>query len=111
MLFDSPVYLIFLALVVIVYWKLQWKQQNLFLLAASYFFYGWWDWRFLLLMMGSTTVDYVIAAKIGASNNRLQRRTLLIFSLVVNFGFLFFFKYANFFVASASHAMEMAGAG
>ena len=54
MLFDTPVYFVFLALVVIAYWRLQWRAQNVLLLAASYFFYGWWDWRFLLLMLAST---------------------------------------------------------
>jgi hypothetical protein len=46
MLFDKPVYILFLALVVALYWRLPWRAQNAFLLAASYFFYGWWDWRF-----------------------------------------------------------------
>ena len=64
MLFDTPVYFVFLALVVVVYWRLRWRAQNVMLLAASYFFYGWWDWRFLLLMIGSTTIDYVIAREI-----------------------------------------------
>ena len=58
MLFDSPVYFLFLTLVVIGYWRLERKQQNWFLLGASYLFYGWWDWRFLLLMAGSTLIDY-----------------------------------------------------
>ena len=58
MLFDTPAYLLFLTLVVLIYWRLNHKRQNLFLLAVSYFFYGWWDWRFLLLMMGSTAVDF-----------------------------------------------------
>ena len=64
MLFDTPIYLLFLALVVVLYWRLNWRPQNLLLLAASYFFYGWWDWRFLLLMIGSTVIDYVIARRI-----------------------------------------------
>jgi D-alanyl-lipoteichoic acid acyltransferase DltB (MBOAT superfamily) len=46
MLFDTPIYLAFLLLIVAVYWRLGFRQQNYFLLAASYFFYGWWDWPF-----------------------------------------------------------------
>jgi len=68
-LFDSPVYLAFLALVVVLYWRLGWRRQNLFLLAASYFFYGWWDWRFLALMLTSTLVDYNFGLKIADSPN------------------------------------------
>jgi alginate O-acetyltransferase complex protein AlgI len=111
MLFDSPVYLIFLTLVVVLYWRLQWKQQNLFLLAASYFFYGWWDWRFLLLMMASTVIDYLIARRIAASPGTRQRRFLLILSLVINFSILGFFKYFNFFADTFAHTLALLGAG
>jgi len=111
MLFDSPVYVVFLALVVAFYWRLGWKKQNVFLLAASYFFYGWWDWRFLALMLTSTLVDYTFALKIGGSPNQRLRRTLLVLSLVMNFGFLGFFKYCNFFAESFTHVMAFIGVG
>src|SRR5712691_6323880 len=99
MLFDSPVYLLFLIFVVLLYWRLGFRAQNRFLLAASYFFYGWWDWRFLLLMIGSTIVDYLIARRIAAESPA-RRRLLLITSLILNFSILGFFKYCNFFVDS-----------
>ena len=41
MLFDSPIFYLFLILVVAVYWRLKFNRQNVFLLLASYFFYGW----------------------------------------------------------------------
>src|SRR2546421_11395692 len=50
MFFDSTVYLVFLALVTVLYWRLRFRAQNCFLLLASYFFYGWWDWRVPLLI-------------------------------------------------------------
>jgi D-alanyl-lipoteichoic acid acyltransferase DltB (MBOAT superfamily) len=100
MLFDSPVFVVFLSLVVLLYWRLSWRAQNVFLLAASYFFYGWWDWRFLLLMAASTCIDYVVAKKLATLRNPRHRRALLILSLVVNFSFLGFFKYFNFFTGS-----------
>src|ERR1700722_2735918 len=111
MLFDTPVYFLFLTLVVIIYWRLDWRRQNWFLLGASYLFYGWWDWRFLLLMMGSTAVDYVVARKIAVSENPIHRRTLLTASLFLNFGFLGFFKYFHFFADSLSHMLAVVGAG
>ena len=103
MFFDSTAYILFLILVVLVYWRLPFRAQNRFLLAASYFFYGWWDWRFLLLMAGSTVVDYIVARKIGSATDPRVKRSLLIFSLVLNFTFLGIFKYFNFFVDSFSH--------
>jgi D-alanyl-lipoteichoic acid acyltransferase DltB (MBOAT superfamily) len=109
MLFDTPVYLIFLSLVVIVYWRLSFRAQNVLLLAASYFFYGWWDWRFLLLMIGSTTIDYLIGNAIEDAPNPARRKALLIVSLVVNFSILGFFKYFNFFLDSTATALDSLG--
>ena len=100
MLFDSLIYFVFLIPVVLAYWQLTYRRQNVFLLFASYFFYGWWDWRFLALMVGSTTMDFLIAQKISAAPDGRTRKHWLIFSLVLNFGILGLFKYFNFFVDS-----------
>lgn len=107
MLFDTPVYAVFLLLIVLLYWKLPFRGQNRFLLGASYLFYGWWDWRFLLLMIGSTIIDYVIAIRIADSLEPARRRLLLTLSLLVNFSILGFFKYFNFFVDSFAHAARV----
>src|SRR5579884_851756 len=109
MLFDSVAYIFFLALVVLIYWRLRRRAQNVFLLAASYFFYGWWDKRFLLLMATSTLADYAIARSIERSESQQKRKALLICSLVLNFSFLGFFKYFNFFIDSFSHVLNSVG--
>jgi len=94
---------------VLIYWRLSWRRQNLFLLCASYFFYGWWDWRFLLLMIFSTIVDYFIAQRIADATPGQRRRDLLIVSLCINFGLLGFFKYCNFFVGSFATMLNTMG--
>lgn len=109
MLFDTPAYLLFLTLVVIAYWRLAWRRQNLLLLACSYFFYGWWDWRFLLLMIFSTCVDYFLSRRIAASEDPVLRKRLLVVSLVLNFAFLGFFKYFNFFTDSFADLLVTLG--
>jgi alginate O-acetyltransferase complex protein AlgI len=109
MFFDTPVYAFFLTLVVLVYWRLEWRRQNHLLLAASYLFYGWWDVRFLGLIAASTVVDYYCARAIARSDEPGRRRTLLIVSLVVNLGFLGAFKYFNFFVDSFAVVLETLG--
>jgi D-alanyl-lipoteichoic acid acyltransferase DltB (MBOAT superfamily) len=109
MLFDSPIFFVFLIAVVLIYWRLEFRQQNIFLLAASYFFYGWWDWRFLLLMIASTTLDYLIAHAIARAPDHGRRKSLLILSLVVNFGILGIFKYFNFFIGSFAHVVHTFG--
>src|SRR6201997_3670902 len=109
MLFDSPVYFLFLIPVVLLYWRLNHRAQNIFLLLASYFFYGWWDWRFLALMIGSTTMDFVIAQKITPGCPEASRKRWLIFSLFLNFSILGTFKYFNFFVDSFSSSLSALG--
>jgi alginate O-acetyltransferase complex protein AlgI len=109
LLFDTPIYFLFLSLVVLIYWRLNWRRQNVFLLCASYFFYGWWDWRFLLLMIFSTSVDYLIAQRISEEAPGRRRRMLLIASLCINFGFLGFFKYCNFFTDSFATMLSTLG--
>jgi len=109
LLFDTPVYFVFLALVVALYWRLKWRRQNELLLVASYFFYGWWDWRFLVLMLFSTSIDYIIARKIENTLEPRRRKSLLIFSLIINFTILGFFKYFNFFIDSTAMALDLVG--
>jgi alginate O-acetyltransferase complex protein AlgI len=109
MLFDSPAYFVFLVPVVLIYWRLNHREQNAFLLLASYFFYGWWDWRFLALMICSTMMDFLIAQKIVPDRRDTNRTKWFIFSLVLNFSILGTFKYFNFFADSFSSALNTLG--
>jgi alginate O-acetyltransferase complex protein AlgI len=109
MLFDSPIYFLFLLLVVAAYWCLGWRAQNRMLLVASCFFYGWWDWRFLLLMLASTTVDFLLAQRISDSDNPAVRRCFLAVSLIANFSVLGFFKYFDFFAHSLVESLASIG--
>src|SRR5260221_859623 len=106
MLFDSPAYFLFLIPVVLLYWRLNHRAQNIFLLLASYFFYGWWDWRFLALMIGSTTVDFLIAQKIAPSRSDPHRRKWFIFSPILNLMILGSFTYFDFFAHSFLRALH-----
>src|SRR5258707_384238 len=109
MLFDTPAYFLFLIPVVLLYWRLSHRAQNIFLLLASYFFYGWWDWRFLALMIGSTSVDFLIAQKIAPARSDLNRKKWFVFSLVLNFTILGVFKYFDFFAGSFLGALDRLG--
>lgn len=80
-----------------------------FLLLTSYYFYGYWDWRFLGLMTSTITVDYLVARAIHAQSDPGIRKRLLLVSLVVNLGVLGFFKYFNFFIASATPLLQALG--
>jgi D-alanyl-lipoteichoic acid acyltransferase DltB (MBOAT superfamily) len=112
MLFNSIDFAIFLPLVFIVYWLLQnhgLKWQNALLLVSSYIFYGWWDWRFLSLIIFSSFIDYFLGLSIAKSDVKRKRKLFLILSLVVNLGFLGFFKYYNFFAQNFADAFTFFG--
>ncbi len=112
MLFNSIEFIIFLPIVFLVYWFItnrNLKLQNTLLLVASYLFYGWWDWRFLSLIAFSSLVDYLIGVQLGKSDKQQNRKILLWCSILVNLGFLGFFKYYNFFVESFADAFTLFG--
>lgn len=109
MLFNSFVFVAFLAIVLPVYYLLPHRWQNRFLLAASYVFYGAWDWRFLFLLMLSTAVDFTLAILLEGSSTALVRKRLITLSVVTNLGILGFFKYFDFFVESAAELLGSVG--
>ncbi|MCH7400031.1 MBOAT family protein [Belliella sp. DSM 107340] len=112
MLFNSIDFAIFLPIVFILYWFVankNLKLQNSLIVAASLFFYGWWDWRFLSLILFSTFVDYSIGYRLGEEENKVKRKILLWTSIVVNLGFLGFFKYHNFFLENFITAFSFFG--
>jgi len=112
MLFNSIEFAIFLPIVFLLYWfvfQKNLKLQNFFLLVVSYVFYGWWDWRFLSLIAFSSFVDYFVGVGLKKQENSQKRKLLLIVSIVVNLGFLGFFKYYNFFVDNFVEAFTLFG--
>ncbi|WP_040278185.1 MBOAT family O-acyltransferase [Psychroserpens damuponensis] len=112
MLFNSLDFAIFLPIVFVIYWFVFNKNlrlQNLFIVFASYVFYGWWDWRFLFLILFSSLVDYVVGIALAKQEVQVKRKVLLWISIVVNLGFLGFFKYYNFFLDSFTTAFSFFG--
>jgi alginate O-acetyltransferase complex protein AlgI len=110
MLFNSIIFFIFLPIVFLVYWNIgKIRNQNFFLLIASYVFYGWWDWRFLSLIIFSSLVDFVVGSQLGKREKPKIRKLLLFTSILVNIGFLGFFKYFNFFIDSFITAFSSVG--
>ncbi|MFZ4520165.1 MAG: MBOAT family O-acyltransferase [Bacteroidales bacterium] len=97
MLFNSVGYLFFLPVTVLLYYILPFRWRWLLLLAASYFFYLLWKVEFVLVLMSATLVSYYSALQMGKLPGKKQRFKYLAFSLVINLGMLFFFKYLGFF--------------
>lgn len=112
MLFNSIDFAIFLPIVFILYWfatDKNLKLQNFLIVVASYLFYSWWDWRFLSLILFSTLIDYSIGIRLSKEENISKRKILLWISILVNLGFLGFFKYYNFFLDNFITAFSLFG--
>ena len=112
MLFNSIDFAIFLPIVFLLYWFVankNLKLQNLLIVVASYVFYGWWDWRFLSLILFSTLIDYSVGIRLSKEENISKRKVLLWISILVNLGFLGFFKYYNFFLDNFITAFSFFG--
>jgi alginate O-acetyltransferase complex protein AlgI len=112
MLFNSLDFAVFLPVVFILYWFITSKNlklQNALVVLASYVFYGWWDWRFLSLIIFSTLVDFTIGKQLQSTQIQKYRKVLLWISILINLGFLGFFKYYNFFVDNFIQAFSFFG--
>src|SRR5665213_3560922 len=100
MLFNTALF-IYLFLVLLFFYQFVYHRQRpriLYLTLFSLFFYYKSGGMFFLLLISSTIVDFNIAKWIYTANTKGKKRALLILSLIVNLGLLFYFKYTNFFI-------------
>ena len=109
MIFNSLPFFIFIGIFLPLYFTLKGRTRLLLTLFGSYFFYGWWDYRFLSLVLFSTLIDYFVGLKLENEESPEGRKRLLLTSMVVNLGFLGFFKYFNFFQESFISMMNDMG--
>jgi len=109
MIFNSFTYVFFLAGVTLLYWLLPRRPRHLFLFAASITFYGFWRFDYVLIMLASAFTDFFAAINIHAAKAPAKRRLWLALSLAVNFGLLFYFKYATFIVGNVNGLAHLLG--
>ena len=75
-------------------------------MAASYYFYMCWKWQYIFLIVISTMVDFYAGIQIAKTPDKKKKRWFLLLSLFVNLGFLFYFKYFNFFTENTAMALS-----
>lgn len=111
MLFNSFDFAVFLPIVFTLYWisRRSVRLQNLIIVVSSYVFYGWWDWRYLFLFILSITSAYVAGRWMESVSDQRQRRWILLSCILLNFGILGYYKYANFFVANFVDVVRFLG--
>jgi alginate O-acetyltransferase complex protein AlgI len=110
MLFVEYRFFWFFLAVFSVYWSLREnRSRKIWLLICSYIFYAAWNWKFLFLLIGSSALDYFVGIMLDRTKDPARRRLWLILSLCANLGTLAFFKYYNFFIASAGELLAWLG--
>ncbi len=109
MIFNSVTYLVFLAMAVILYWLLPLNIGRGLLFAGSLIFYGFWRWEFIPLLLIAAIVDYWCSIQIDKREEPKSRLRFLIFSLIINLGILFYFKYLLFFADNVVWTLNVFG--
>lgn len=79
------------------------------LAVSSLVFYAYWNPAYVGLLLGSIISNYVFGiwiAKLGAQQEALRKKHILVFAISVNLLLLGYYKYANFFVTSVNTLAE-----
>ncbi len=110
MVFSSAIFLVrFLPVLLLIYFLIDKKYKNALLLVASIVFYGWGAPKFIFVILGTTLLDFFLVRFMHQSNSARNRTLLLIASISVNLGLLFYFKYSNFFIENFNVLLEALG--
>ena len=109
MIFNSVTYILFLSLVVVLYWMLPLKTGRFMLLIGSLLFYGFWRFEFIPLLLIAAVIDYWCSIQIEKQEEPQSRLRFLMFSLCINLGILFYFKYLVFFAGNVVWALNIFG--
>ncbi len=99
MLFSSiPFLYYFLPSVLILYFIAPKKLKNTVVLISSLVFYGWGEPKYVVLMIASIIIGFVSGLLIEAFKQKKAAKIFLGLSVIINLGFLGFFKYSDFFI-------------
>ncbi|MEG1984128.1 MAG: MBOAT family O-acyltransferase [Oscillospiraceae bacterium] len=108
MVFSSLLFIFqFLPIALLLYYIAPKKSKNLVLFLVSLVFYSWGEVRYFPIMLATIIVNYICALGIERASSKkktsqARRRAFLIIALVISFGFLFVFKYVDFFISNVN---------
>jgi alginate O-acetyltransferase complex protein AlgI len=100
LLFNSGFFLFFFCAFLFGYqflYKRKLLRVGYFTLFSLYFFYKACGFYFGFILL-SAVVDFNLANWIYTAKTEVRKKGILIFSIIINLGLLFYFKYTNFFI-------------
>ncbi len=104
MIFSSGLFLLLFCGFMLIYASLRSRNtiRIWYVIAFSLYFYYKSSGLYLLLLLFAAVSDFVIGATLARSSSSGRRKALVVLSVVINLGMLFYFKYTNFFGEIAS---------
>ena len=109
MSFTAPEFLLFLAVVLILYRVVPRRWRWAVLLPASYFFYACHNVWLLSLILLTTLTSYLCAIRMEKTASKGRRRAVLAVDLAVGLGILFVFKYLDFALSGVFSLIRLFG--
>ena len=97
MLFNSPAFLIFFPLVVLLYYVIPARFRYIWLLFCSYFFYACQDRSVTILLMISTVITWSTGRLVFYAETVRAKNISLATGFILNLSILIYFKYFGFF--------------
>lgn len=100
MVFSSLLFLfLFLPAVLALYYVSPWRIKNLILFLSSLIFYAWGEPVYIVIMLLSTITDYSFGLLLSRPKlTAVQRKWIVVSSVIINLGLLSYFKYADFLI-------------
>ena len=108
MSFDSLLYGVFLAAVLLAHRLLPWRFGRLALLAASYFFYGYGSPWHCALLLAATALNFAAAIRLDAMALGRRRKAFLGATIAASLGMLVAFKYGGFLATNLNALLALA---
>ncbi len=110
MVFSSITFLVyFLPIFLLAYHLTPNKFKNACILIFSIVFYAWGGPKFIFVLLGTTFLDFFLVSKMHEAKSTKTKKQLLVVSLLMNLGLLFYFKYSNFFIDNINEVLDLAG--
>jgi alginate O-acetyltransferase complex protein AlgI len=100
LLFNSGFFLFFFCVFLLGYqflYKRKLARVVYFTIFSLYFFYKACGFYFLFILL-SAVIDFNLSNWLYRADSKKKKNLILVFSIIINLGLLFYFKYTNFFI-------------
>ena len=110
MVFSSIAFLIyFLPVFLLLYFIVPNSIKNYVLLIGSIIFYSWGAPKFIFVILTTTLIDFILVGYLDRQESLRNRNLLMLSSVSLNVGLLFYFKYCNFFIENFNYVTSFIG--